>query len=205
MKRLLILLGIAAASIAVGARLWDSEQRVNARLSELENIVVGQRKTLDSLSNTDPEDTPKLMLMLRALESEWVGSHYSPLQARLTCEADVVPPRHPIRLLAEVRNSSNQQQTVSEMRLHAGSIKLYLGSNLLKYLGPWKSMQPPRPVTLAPGRIMRAWLVVDSGHYAELNSPGQFSVEWAYGSIADAGTVTWFGSLPPLHVSWKQE
>jgi hypothetical protein len=224
-------MGMAVVS-AVGMAFLTSlqQERLRDRVGRLEETVARQRVGLRSMNKGRDEverlgqslggwkeelqsvkegrraDRRWFMLLLRAQETAWTGHEGVPVEARLTVEADVVNKGSPVRLLAEVRNVSDREQTVSRPFFYDFSIRVSHDGKPIKYLGPFKSMAPPPPVVLPPGRIVRASLALSPDFYAELSQAGAFSAEWVYSSrgLGTARTaVTWSGSLPAVKVSWR--
>jgi hypothetical protein len=142
---------------------------------------------------------------MRAQESPWVGDADAPLQARLVAESDSVPASDPVRLLAEVRNATDHEVTVSAIFLYPWTMKLFRDGVEVKYAGPMISMPPPGPMVLPAGRIMRTGVDLTPMYYAELKQPGAFTAEWTYGSQSNSNAtpMTWTGALPLAKTTWR--
>ncbi len=194
-------MGIAGIMVAAVALL--GQQKVTCRVARLEQTLAEQRESYYSMAERLREDNGWFSLLMRAQESVWNGSGNAPVQARLVAESDVTRVSEPVRLLAEVRNASNQDQTVSGIFIQSFSIKLYHNGMEAKYVGPWPSMPPPSPVVLPAGRIMRATISLAPADYPELKQPGVFTAEWSYSSESHAPGITWAGILPPIKTVWR--
>jgi hypothetical protein len=175
-------------------------------MENLGHTVEGWRKEFQSVKESQRAEHRWFMLLLRAQETAWTRLDGAPVEARLTAEADVVNKGSAVRLLAEVRNASDREQTVSYPFFQDFLIHLYRDGKPLKYPGPFKSMAPPMPIVLPPGRIVRVSAVLAPETYAELSQAGAFTAQWAYSStgLGTARTaVTWAGTLPVMKVSWR--
>ncbi len=176
-------------------QLRDKLNRIDRAI---EQTATGQAADVQRLR----DDHRLRWLALRAQESPWSGVAGSPIQARLVASFDEAPVSEPIRLLAEIRNVSDQDQTVSGLLLYYTTIRLSHNGTPAKYLGPAAAIAPGRLPTLPPGRIARSYLVITPQDFAELGQPGEFTVEWSYVSGYGDQHLTWTGQLPVVKANW---
>jgi hypothetical protein len=206
MRRLAIVVIAIVAAAGIGLAGVNSlqQRRLLDRMSQMERTLAEQRATIQFISDAREDDNRWFALLLRADESPWVSAEGAPVEVRLTAEADIVSRGGAVRLLVELRNASDREQTVGPPRSYPSPFKLSHNGAEAKYSGPSKLLSAlPEPVVLPPGRIERGRVVLDPRNYAELNQPGVFAVEWEYMSTSHGGPVTWEGSLPPVKVEWR--
>jgi hypothetical protein len=199
----LLLLALACfVALSTAARAVGLQRRALERLDSLEQVAGQQREHLRGLEDNQRDHARWFTLLLRAQESPWVRADGSPVQARLVAHADELPAGETVRLLAELRNTSDREQKVTGLFFHEFAVTVTRDGTPLKYTGPQKSMPGPGTVALPPGRIIRAALDLTPSHYA-IDQPGTYRVAWTYTSRADSGPVTWSGQLPQAEASWK--
>lgn len=152
----------------------------------------------------EPRDPTRLLwLMLRAQESPWQSTPGSPIEARVVASFDEAPVSVPVGLLAQIRNASDKDQTVSGLLFHPLTLRLYHDGIACRYLGPAKSMAPGKLPHLPPGRVATASLTITPQDFAEIGQPGEFVAEWSYVSGYGDSRLTWKGELPAVRVRWS--
>ena len=186
---------LCAYAVFLARRTAAQQQVVADRLIEIQS-------SLNWSIAQQGEQSRRLRALLRAAQAPWVASADGKVQARIVAEQDVTAPNRPVLLLMEVRNATSAPLTVDGRPTIPQAIQLRRDGNLDSYAGAFKSMSPPRPVSLPPGGVEQAMLELTSRDFRSLASTGEFAVEFTYVSGLHS-KQSWTGQVAPMVARWS--
>ena len=196
---------LLAGAVGVATLSLLQQRRTTERLVQAERTLAEHGQTMSEMMDTRRQDNRNFSLWLHVQEHPWFGRADAPIQARIATEAELMKPSQPFRVMAEIRNASDRDQTVAALLLIPATVKLYCDGALLQDVGPRASVFQTSPlITLKPNEVAHAVLTLTPDAYKELAAPGNFELQWSYTSRTADGT-TWAGELPPVKATWRSQ